>query len=70
MRFLLTTFLAKTCFVIVCTLIGMTFIFFSNIYGQNEPRADQLDPSAITISMKRDGFPCGYVPVNEKDLNG
>ena len=70
MRFLLTTFLTKTCFVIVCSLIGVTFIFSGNIYGQSERRADDVGSTEITISMKRDGFPCGYVPVNEKDLNG
>ena len=70
MRFLLIAFLAKTCFIIVCALIGVTFTFSSNIYGQSERRADDVDSPEITISMKRDGFPCGYVPVNEKDLNG
>jgi len=70
MRFLLTTFLAKTCFVIAGTSIATAFTLFSSVYGQSERRVNEVDSSEITISMKRDGFPCGYVPVNEKDLSG
>jgi len=70
MRFLLTTFLAKTCFVIACTSIVAVFTLSNPIYGQSERRANEVDSSEITISMKRDGFPCGYVAANERDLRG
>ncbi len=70
MRFLFTTFLTKTCFIIFCTSIGAAFTFSSDIYGQSERRANEADSPEITISMKRDGFPCGYVPRNKNDLTG
>jgi hypothetical protein len=70
MRFSLTTFLAKTCFIIVCASIGALFAFSGGIYGQSERRADEVTSSEITISMKHDGFPCGIVPVNKNDLSG
>jgi len=66
MRFLLTTFLAKTCFVIAGTSIATAFTLFSSVYGQSERRVNEVDSSEITISMKRDGFPCGYVPSTRK----
>jgi len=70
MRFLQTTFLAKTCFVIACTSIVAAFTLSNPIYGQKERRVNEADSPEITISMKRDGFPCGYVAAGEKDLNG
>ena len=70
MRIFLTAFLAKTCFVIACASIVATFTLSSSVYGQSERRSNETDLSEITILMKRDGFPCGYVPVNEKDLSG
>lgn len=69
MRVFLTTFLAKTCFVIACISVATT-VASNPVYGQSERLSNETDSSAITISMKRDGFPCGIVPVNEKDLNG
>ena len=45
-------------------------MFSSDIYGQSERRADEVAAPGITISMKRDGFPCGYFPRNKKDLTG
>lgn len=69
MRIFLTTFLAKTCFVIACFSIATAFNS-NRVYGQSERLERETDSSEFTISMKRDGFPCGYLPVNEKDLNG
>jgi Domain of unknown function (DUF6438) len=55
---------------LLLTVLGLMFITQNSAYGQSEYRANETDSSEITISMKRDGFPCGYVAVNEKDLNG
>jgi hypothetical protein len=69
MRIFLTTFLAKTCFVIAYISIALTFT--SNpVYGQIERLANETNSSEITISMKRDGLNCFYFPANEKDLGG
>jgi hypothetical protein len=70
MKIFLTTFSAKTCFAVACVSIATTFTFSNSVYGQSESRASETDSSEITISMKRDGFPCGYLPANKKDLSG
>jgi hypothetical protein len=58
----------KICLLV--TVFGLMFITQNSAYGQSQSRANETDSSEITISMKRDGFPCGYAPLNEKDLSG
>ena len=55
---------------LLLTVLSLIFITQTSANGQNKYPSNETDLSKITISMKRDGFPCGYVPVNEKDLSG
>jgi hypothetical protein len=55
---------------LLLTVLSLMLLTQNSTYGQSELRANETDSPEITISMKRDGFPCGYVAVNEKDLKG
>jgi hypothetical protein len=54
---------------LLLTVLGLMLLTQSSAYGQSENRANETDLSGTTISMKRDGFPCGCVAFNEKDLS-
>lgn len=69
MKLLLTMLPAKICFAVVCMALT-AFAFSGFVCGQDQRRANEIEALDVTISMKRDGFPCGYLPVNGKDLSG
>jgi hypothetical protein len=55
---------------LLLTVLGLILLTQSSAYGQSKNRPNKTDLSGTTISMKRDGFPCGYVPLNVNDSKG
>jgi hypothetical protein len=54
---------------LLLTVLSLMFITDNSVFGQNEHRVNETAPSEITISMKRDGFPCGYLPAKKELSN-
>ena len=51
---------------LLLTVLGLMFATHISAFGQNEQRTNETTPPEITISMKRDGFPCGYLPAKKE----